>query len=269
MKLGFTKKALLIIFIIGLIFVGLSFCGASFIKDLAYNQSLGLQSFLWQNGSEFSFNAQNQVNLNKYLIAENQKLLTSLSDLDQLKKENETLRNALSIGLADNYQLIMAEVTAKNNLSIKGVVYGDSLLINKGSKDGIKKGFPVVLANKIVLGKIIDVYPDFSRVLMISSNDSVIDVQIQDSPNFALAKGQSNQKIMLDMFPKGSDLKIGSLVMTSSLGGVYPSGLVVGSIGSINSVDSEAFKKAAITPAYDLNTLNKVFVIKNIIVTNE
>lgn len=266
--MGFTKKALLAVFIIAIIFTGINFGLGNFIKNFFYNQSLGLQAALWQKGGALSFNNSDQAELNKSLLAEKQKLLSDLADLDLLKKENETLRTALGIGLVNNYQLIMAEVTAKNNFSFKGVAYGDSLLINKGSKDGIKKGFTVVLSNKILLGKVVDVYPNFSRVMMISSKDSVIDVQIQGSSGFALVKGLGNQKIVLDMFPKAQDLKSGALVMTSALGSAYPSGMVVGSIGAINNVDSEAFKKAEINPAYDLNILNNVFIIKNIILTD-
>jgi rod shape-determining protein MreC len=269
MKLGFTKKAFLIIFILALFFLLLNFWGGGALKNLFYNQSLGLQQFFWQKGSALSFNAQDQQALNKNLIAENQKLLSDLADLESFKKENEFLRQALGLGLANNYELIMAEVTAKSNFSFKGISYGDSILINKGSRDGIKKGFPVILQNKILLGKIVDVYPNFSRAILTSSLDSVIDVQIQDSPNFALAKGQGNQKIILDMFPKDQELELGKLVTTSALGGIYPSGMVVGTIGAVNSVDSEPFKKAEISSAYNLNTINKVFIIKNITLINE
>lgn len=268
MKFGFAKKTLLIIFILAVVFAGLNFWGGAQIKNLFYKQSSGLQAFLWQKGSALSFGG-SQGDLNKQLTEQNQKLLSDLADLDALKKENEILRQALGVGLAGNYQVIMAEATAKNNFSLFGLTYGDSLLINKGSRDGIQKGFPVVLSNKILLGKIAEVYADYSRVSLITGKDSVIDVQIQDSPDFALVKGQGNQKIILDMFPKDKELKQGALVMTSALGSAYPSGLVIGTVGNISSVSSEAFRKAEIEPAYNLNLVNKVFVIKNIIVTND
>jgi rod shape-determining protein MreC len=272
MKLGFTKKSLLIILAIALIFLGFNFWGGSGIKSFIYGQSLNWQSFFWKQGNNLVFGNKDQQELNKELIQINQRLLSQLADLDSLKKENQELRQALNFDLKEDFNLIMAEVTAKNNINIGKISYGDSLLINKGAKDGIKKGFAVVSGvsgSKVLLGKIVDVYDNFSRVLMISGKESIIDVQIQDSPNFALAKGQGNQKIVLDMFPKNEELKQGALVMTSALGSAYPSGLVIGTIGEISSIDSEAFKKAEINPAYNLNTLNTVFVIKNIIVANE
>jgi cell shape-determining protein MreC len=84
-----------------------------------------------------------------------------------------------------------------------------------------------------------------------------------------LAKGIGDQKINLDMFPKDKELKEGALVMTSALRGAYPSGLVVGTIGKIIGLDSESFKKADINPAYSLDTLHDVFIIKNIVIFDE
>ncbi|MFA5013634.1 MAG: rod shape-determining protein MreC [Candidatus Paceibacterota bacterium] len=263
------KRTVFTIVLLAIVFMGLNFWGGNSVKNFFYKQSSGLQGFLWRSGSEASFAKKNQEELNKKLLEENQKLVSRLADLDSLKKENETLRQALSIGLKNDFDLIMAEVTAKNNFSVKGVAYGDSLLINKGRIDGVQKGFPVVLANKILLGKVVDVYDNFSRVMMITSKDSVIDVSVENTDTFALAKGAGDQKINLDMFPKDKELKEGALVITSALGSAYPSGLAIGTIDKIIGLDSESFKKASIKPAYNLDTLSNVFIIKNIVIFDE
>ncbi|HOS88100.1 MAG TPA: rod shape-determining protein MreC [Candidatus Pacearchaeota archaeon] len=269
MKFESTRKIFIGILILALLFLALNFWGSSSLKNFFYNQTFGLQTFLLEKGKTLSFCRQDQVALNQQLIQENQKLLSDLADLDSLKKENEILRQALNIGLAGEYQVIFAEITAINNFNLKGFVYGDSILINKGSNSGVQKGFPAVLANKILLGKVVEVYPDFSRIALITNKDSVIDVQVQDNPEYALAKGEGNQKLILDMFPKDKELKSGTLVITSALGGAYPSGLVVGRIGDVSAVSSEAFRKAEIIPVYDLRTTSKIFIIKNVVITNE
>ncbi|MDD5569105.1 MAG: rod shape-determining protein MreC [Candidatus Pacebacteria bacterium] len=263
-----NKRSILVVIILVAIFIGLNFWGGSTVKNFLYKQSSSLQAFLWQKGSEAAFARKNQEDLNKQLIEQNQSLLSQVADLDSLKKENETLRQALSFGLNADFDLIMAEVTAKNDINLKGVAYGDSLLINKGNVDGVQKGFPVVLASKILIGRVVDVYDNFSRVMLITSKDSIIDVQIQDTDTLALAKGQGG-KLYLDMFPKEKELKQGAVVTTSALGSAYPSGLAVGTVGQINSLDSESFQKAEINPAYDLSTLTRVFIIKNVIISNE
>ncbi len=267
MKFGLIKKFFIVIFLSILFFGLLNLWGASGIKNFFYNQSSGIQAYLWQAGSTI-INA-NQGQLNKNLIVQNQKLFSDLTDLEVLRKENEILRQALSLGLNQDYELIMGQVTAKDSIRIEKVAYSDSILINKGSVDGVKNGFPVVLSSKVLLGKVVDVYDNYSRVILLSSKDSVIDVSVSGTDVFALSKGQGNQKIVLDMFPKDKDLQTGSLVLTSALGSAYPAGLMVGTIGQVDNVDSETFKKAEIKPAYSLNTLEYVFIIKNIVVTNE
>jgi rod shape-determining protein MreC len=266
MKFGIIKKFFIVIFSAICVFGLLNLWGANSIKNFFYNQSSGIQAYLWQKGSAIS--AGNQTQINKNLLTQNQALLSNLADLEVLKKENEVLRQALSLGLNQNYELIMGRVTAKDNVRIFGVAYGDSILINKGNADGVKKGFPVVLGSKILLGKVVDVYDNYSRVILLSSKDSVIDVSVANTDVFALSKGLGNQKITLDMFPKDKDLQPGWPVVTSALGSAYPAGLLVGTIGQISNIDSETFKKSEINPAYNLNTLDYVFIIKNIVVTD-
>ena len=145
----------------------------------------------------------------------------------------------------------------------------DFILLNTGSRDGVKQGFPVVLSNKILLGKIVDVYPDYSRVMLITDKKSKIDVEIPDSKGFALAKGEGGLKISMDMFPKDKELNEGSLVLTSALGGNYPEGMVVGKIKNIKNFDNEAFKKSDIEAVFDLNAINNVFIIKNAEIYND
>jgi len=151
--------------------------------------------------------------------------------------------------------------------TFQGIVFEDSILINKGKNDGVRKDFPVILADKILIGKVADVYDSFSRVALITNKDSAIDVEVQGL--FALAKGQGNLKMILDLFPKDKELNEGALVCTSALGGIYPSGLVVGQVRNIKKLDNEAFIRADIEPAFNLSQLDRVFVIKTAKIIND
>jgi len=198
----------------------------------------------------------------RVLTEENQKLLSQLSELEKFKNENEFLRQALNLEMEKEFNLILANATAKNTFTFKGVTFEDSILIDKGKNNGIRKDFPVILSNKILIGKIAEVYDSFSRVELITNKENMIDVQIQDTDAFALSKGEGNLKISLDLFSKDKELKEDSLVYTSALGGLYPSGLVVGKIKNIQKIDNEPYIKADIVSSFDLFQLSQVFVIK-------
>jgi len=256
MEYGFTKKRLLLFLIILMLLAGFNIFSDQ-IKSFFYNKSFNLQSSLWKAG----INQKTDESTRK-LIEENQKLLSQLTELENLENENKFLREALDLGLEKDFDLIIARVTAKNIFTLKGVVFEDSILINKGKNDGIRKDFPVILSNKILVGKVVDVYDSFSRVVLLSSKDNVVDVQIQDTEGFALSKGEGNFKISLDLFSKDKELKNDLLVYTSALGGIYPQGLVIGKIGDVKIVDNEPYIKANILQAFDLSQLDQVFVIK-------
>jgi len=210
---------------------------------------------LWNRGSNQSFSNKNQEELNKKLIEENQHLLSQLADFQRTKEENEFLRNSLDIGIEKDFDLILGRVISKDLLS-------DFLLINIGSNAGIKKGFPVIISGKVLLGKVVDVYPSYSRVMLITQKNNLIDVEIPDSEIFALSKGVGNLNLSLDMVARDKELKEGSLVLTSAMGGNYPAGLLIGKVKNIKKIDNEAYQTTEIEKVFDLNTINNIFVIK-------
>ena len=258
-----TKKRLLALFFLLVVFAVLAMFSSQ-IKSFLYDKSLNLQMMLWQSGQ-----ARKMDEEVKKLTEENQTLLSQLADLETTQKENEFLRQALGLGLEKEFDLIMAQATAKNVFTLKGITFEDSILINKGKDDGIRKDFPVILADKILVGKVAEVYDSFSRVVLISNKDSMIDIEIQDTGLFALAKGEGSLRIALDLFPKDQELSDGALAYTSALGGIYPSGLVLGQIRNIKKIDNEAFIKADIEPAFNLAQLDRVFVVKTAKIVND
>jgi rod shape-determining protein MreC len=205
---------------------------------------------------------EDQKETNRKLLEENQKLLSQLADLQKIQGENQFLREALDLQLNKDFELILGRVMGKDTAK-------DFILLNIGSREGVKQEFPVVLSNKILLGKVVDVYPDYSRVMLITDKKSKIDVEIPDSKGFALVKGDGGLKMSMDMFPKDKDLSEGSLILTSALGGNYPEGMIVGKVKNVKAFDNEAFKKSDIELVFDLNQINNVFVVKNAEIYND
>ena len=225
------------------------------LKNFIYSKSASFQASLWDRGSADSFARKNQEELNKKLTEENQKLLSELAGLQGVREENESLREALGLNLQNDFDLVLGRVISKDILS-------DTMLINIGLADGVKKGFPVILSGKALLGRVVDVYPNYSRVKLITEKNNMIDVEIPDAKSFALSKGEGGLKASLDMFPRDKELKEDSLIITSAMGGNYPAGLLVGKVRNVKKLDNEVYQRADIEKAFDLNTVNNIFVIK-------
>ena len=134
------------------------------------------------------------------------------------------------------------------------------LVLNKGSKDGIKRNFAVVTPEGVV-GKIQSVTPYGSVVQLITDPNSQFPVLVQRNRAKAMIQGNLEGSLNIVHFPRRTDLEKGDLVITSGLAGIMPKGLAVGRVSSIEKKEFGLFQNANLTPAVDLNRLEEVIVI--------
>lgn len=219
-----------------------------------------LQKAFWGAGdsvSDFLGGISDTENLKK----ENEGLRSKIKELvgekirlQELKEENEFLREALNLGLEKEFKLKLGEIIGKD-------VSQDILIINKGSKDGITIGSPVVTPQKVLAGKVGDVYNDFSKVVLISKKENSFDAKIANSDIYGVVKGKGNSQLILEFIPKEKEIKKGDFVITSSLGGIFPKNLLVGQVKEIKKSDIEPFQKIGIEPAFEIGELKELFIV--------
>ncbi|MBZ9572002.1 rod shape-determining protein MreC [Patescibacteria group bacterium] len=255
-----SKKNKILIIVIGiLLFLFLNFFQKE-IRNFFYKISEPIQRVLWGAGDRVSGFFETITKINKLkkeadeLKLKNQELLAKIAFLEELKKENEILREALNIELQKEFTLSFAQVLGKDSIK-------DSILIDKGSKDGISEGFPVITQSRVLLGKISEVYQNFSKVSLISDKENSFDAKIQESEIYGVIKGKGSLKVFLDLIPQDKEIREGDLVVTTSLGGIFPPGILVGQIGKVGKSDILPFQEAEISPMFSLNEVEKVFVI--------
>lgn len=256
-----SKNKFLILFlgILVIIIFGFSQNG---IKEFFYSKSQNIQKELWKRGDSCSdffegmFQGKKLKEENERLENYNQELITENIALKQFEEENKLLREALNVGLEKDFQLVLAELLSKD-------FSRDFVLINKGLQDGLSVGMPVVNEKKVVIGKIIEVNDKFSRVILISNKETFFPVRIKDLEVTAILKGEGNSRLSLKEIPQEQDINQGDIVITSTLGGDFPAGLLIGEIGNIRQSDVETFQEAEIFPFLKVEELKNVFVITN------
>ncbi len=255
LKIGLALFFLVVFFVV----LNLTPLGKS-VKNFFYSVSSPVQKTLWRTGDKISgfltgfFLAEKLNKENENLRLKIQELLIERNSLSELKKENEILRTALDIGLEKEFKLQLSEVIGKD-------IFQDYILINKGIEDGISKNFPVITQEKVLIGKIKEVYNNFSKVLLISNPESSFDAKLSETEIFGIVKGEGNLKAFLDFIPKEKEIKKGDLVISSSLGGIFPEGLLVGEITQIEKLDVKPFQTATIKPAFNLGEIEKLFIV--------
>ena len=243
------------------------------VRNIFYSISSPIQKSFWRAGDNVSdfFEWISEIKKikeeNDELELKIKALLAENAALKELKKENEILREALEIGLEKDFNLVLAEIISKD-------VSQDFILINKGSREGISKDFPVITQQKTLVGKISEVYGNYSKVILISNKKSSFDAKICDTEIYpapedswcgvyGVAKGRGNLKLFLDLVPREEEIKEGDLIITAALGGIFPEGLLVGEIKEVKKSDIEPFQEAEIKPAYDIEEIETLLVVTN------
>lgn len=237
-------------------------------KNFFYLISLPIEKSLWQGGVGFSnffegiFQSENLKNENTELRLQNQRLLSRILTINEVEKENKVLREALNLGIEKDFELITSQIILKD-------ISKDSLLIDKGLKDGVKKGLPLITSQKVLLGRIGEVYENFSEVILVSNKESSFDAKISRAEGetkeiYGVVKGEGDLKLYLDLVPKENEILKDDLVVSAALGGIFPQGLLVGKVKTIKISDLEPFQKAEIEPAFSLKELDKIFIINRI-----
>lgn len=233
------------------------------VKNQFYSLTAPFQKSVWNissaassligNVSEMRAAAQENVLLRGRIT----NLESRLAASDDLEKENQTLRQVLNIGLNKQYELKMAQVIGRD-------IAQDTLLVNKGSVDAVQTGFSVIDSNRAAVGRVVAVYANFSKVALLTGKGSSFDVRVSGSDIDGLVRGQGNYSLSLDLIPKDKDISAGSTIVTSSLSGIFPKDLVVGSVGEVRKNDAQMFQKAQIIPAFKIESTNDVFIVMGI-----
>ena len=214
------------------------------------------------------------LNSSNYIIGTVFSFQTSITDyfrLEQknqlLEKENKLLKEQIintSENLDDslkNYSFNIIEAEVINNSLRKTKNY---ITINKGTKDGIKEGMGVISSSGIV-GKIKYVSDNFSTIISLLNTSFFVSSLIQESETLSSVNwdGSDPTRLKLLYVPKHLDVVEGSKIISSSFDAIYPKGILIGKITSINSDVNSNFYDIEISSSQNFYNLSKVYIINN------
>jgi len=135
-----------------------------------------------------------------------------------------------------------------------------TLTINRGSSDGVQKGMPVVTVEGVV-GQVLTSSPNYSKVLLATDPNSAIDVITQKTRVQGIVKGLGREAFGLHYVLKSAEVEKDDNVLTSGLGGVFPKGLMVGTVSEIRKSRRGMFQNIEIEPAVDFSQLEHLIII--------
>ncbi|MRS05393.1 rod shape-determining protein MreC [bacterium] len=136
------------------------------------------------------------------------------------------------------------------------------IIINRGSNDGILRGMPVVTDQGLV-GRVDAVIADASRIQLITDPLSAVNIRLKSSDVEAVLSGSITGDLSLNLIPQDVIIEEGDLVLTSGLGGGYPTDLIIGQVTNIRKREADLFQEASVQPVVDFSRLSIVLVITN------
>lgn len=275
-KQSISKKYILILIIILIILLLIIFSFTlkedrklskveSLLKDgLIYSEKIITYPFNYIKENIKEYKKLKDVNKNNNILE------TSIDRIDSIEAENielrrqlETLKEELNINYTlSDYEYLNATVVSRN------VGYWhNKITINKGTYNGVEKDM-VVISSKGLIGKVIKTSTFTSDVRLITTSDTSnkISVHISNGDNnlYGLINSYDYNKNVLELegISNTKDVNIGDYVYTSGLGGVFPTGILIGIVEEITTDSYDLAKIIKVKPSADFNDINYVSILK-------
>lgn len=178
-----------------------------------------------------------------------------INEMNEIYQENIRLKNLLSFKQKSAYKVIAAAVTGRSADNWSSVV-----IINKGRNSGIKRGM-VVTTYLGLVGRVIETQGNASRILLINDPNISVSAIDQRSRQEGLVQGTLGGNLVMRYLPKEADVQIQDTIVSSGLTGIYPKGLLIGSVIEIGEEFSGLTRYAIIKPAVNLSSIEEVLII--------
>lgn len=225
------------------------------------------------------------ANINKTYLAQTQKqdlaaglkqaeerinqLTAENANLRFLEEENLALRKHLNFLRKDNRRYLMANIISRGELIGSSGQGNQSVVIDKGSRDGLSAGLAVVSSTAlgtssqgVIIGKVASVKEEIAEVYLITNKNSKLAAAIlSENKTSGIASGDLGLTVKMDFIPQTENIKVGDIVATSGLEQSIPRGLVIGRVTNVSKENNEVWQIATVEPLVDLNGLAVVSIL--------
>jgi len=196
------------------------------------------------------------------LVAENERLRKQVTELEAERNrllEAEATTQRLQELLQFRSDLPSGSITA-SVIGSSASTWFHSLLLDKGSRDGIRKGMAVVSPLGVV-GQVVAATSRSSKVLLLTDPSSGVDALVQGSRARGIVSGSLDNGAIMKYVKRSEEVKEGDRLVTSGLDGLYPKGLLIGTVTKVNKKSFGLFQYVEVALAVDPSEIEEVLVV--------
>lgn len=195
---------------------------------------------------------------NKRLRFEASTLKRRLDQLQEQALETQRLQRLLAMRDSSQAEFLTARVVGKDATN-----WFKTILLDCGSMEGVRRNQPVLAPNGLV-GRVVEVTPTSARVQLFTDPVSAVGGLIQRTRVTGIVSGNLGAGARVRYLPLMGDVVVGEEVVTSGMGGVFPKGIPIGRVATVERKSGALFQEATLTPAVDLSRLEEVLILKTL-----
>ena len=192
---------------------------------------------------------------NRQLKAQLAEAQAKLNRLHELEQSNKRLRALLAFKSDVSHTIVAAEVIGKDPHP-----WFKSVVIDKGTADGLTPGVPVVISQGIV-GQIVETAAHHAKVILITDQNSSVDGLVQRTRAKGIVKGGPGNLAIFEYVLHKDAVEEGDVIVSSGIDGIYPRGLPIGRVVAIDHAEAGMFQTMTVLPFVDFEKLEEVLVI--------
>lgn len=175
--------------------------------------------------------------------------------MESLEQENASLREQLKLLPRSKRARITVEVVSRTT---DGVTEG--LIINRGARDGIETGQPVIVSDGVLVGRIQHVESG-SAVVALLTDSSFRAAAVTSTGVEGLVRGVRGIDLVMETIPRTVPVHVGDRIVTSGSDGLFPRDLLIGSVQSVHAPENDIFQSAQLTSPTTVRNLRFVSVL--------
>lgn len=192
------------------------------------------------------------------LQAENEELRARNVELEEAESDVERLQGLLELQSAYNLQSTAARIIGGSTDS-----WSSTVTIDKGSSSGLTVGMPVTASGGVV-GQIVECSASSSVVRLLSDESSSVSALDQTTRAQGMLKGSATGQVELTLVRTSQTINVGDVIITSGLGGVYPKGLPIGEVTSVEAATGAVYYTVVVEPYVNAENNTEVLVITSL-----
>ncbi len=193
---------------------------------------------------------------NRKLREEVNKLRMEQEEYRETFFENQRLRDILSLKEREKRYVATARIISRGEDP-----WSNTLVVEKGSRDGIAKDMAVITPIGLI-GKVSSVSDRYSHVLLVTDMNFSAAVKIQETREDAILSGTGAGYCILKYVPEEEKVKPGDIIVTSGFDDLFPQELVIGYVTRVAKKGASIFQQVEVAPAQDLTKLDEVVIVK-------